>query len=99
MNPFSTFSWFWRAWRTRSITFAVLFAFALFGISVMRWLRHVLSAWGAPWYIWLLVPFALVSVLSRKEAEWIPDPATRHRWALGLLGLALLGAVVAARLR
>lgn len=85
MNPFAAISWFWRAWRARSVTFAALFVFGLFGVSVLGWFRRLLSHLGAPWFIWLLVPLAVVSALARKEAEWMPDPAQRRKWALRLI--------------
>lgn len=90
MNPFSTFFWFWRAWRGQSITLAAVAALAVLGVSGTRWLRHVASDCGAPWYVWLLAPAALVGLLARKERDWIPDPAVRRRWSCGLLAAALL---------
>jgi hypothetical protein len=98
MNPFATVSWFWRAWRARSITFAALFAFALFGISVLGWFRHLLGRLGAPWYVWLLVPIAMVSIIARKEADWVPDAEVRRKWALGLIITAILLTLLVGRL-
>ena len=96
MNPLAAISWSWRAWRARSITFAVLFAFSLIGVSVIGTLRHFLREVGAPWYVWLVVPFVVVVVLARKEAEWIPDPAERRKWALRIvLGAIALSVVIA----
>jgi hypothetical protein len=101
MNPISTGNWLWRAVRGRSLTFAVLFAGGLFGFSLLGSLRHFLHRLGAPWYVWLLVPFAVIALLARKEADWMPDPAKRQRWSRWILGgaivLALLLAKFAAR--
>ena len=96
MNPFSAVSWLWRAWRTRSITAAALFAFAVLGISVLGGFRHLLHRLGAPWYVWIFLPLALVATLARKEAEWMPDEIERRKWARRLVvGAIVLGLVMA----
>src|SRR3954465_9155733 len=98
MNPFAGVSWFWRAWRGRSITFAALFAFGVLGISVLGGLRHLLRGVGAPWYIWLVVPFVAVTLLARKEADWMPEPLERRKWAIRIVLGAIILSVVIARL-
>jgi hypothetical protein len=85
VNPFSGVSWFWRAWRGNSVTFATLFASGILGLSVLGTFRHLLSRWGAPWYLWLLLPLILVTIVARKEDEWLPDPALRARCARWLI--------------
>jgi len=56
----------------------------------------MLSRWGAPWYLWLLLPFFLVAILARKETEWLPDPALRARCArwliIGSIAMVILSA-------
>jgi hypothetical protein len=98
MNPFAAVSWFWRAWRARSITFAALFAFSLLGVSVLSALRGMLRGIGAPWYVWLVLPFIVVTVLARKEADWIPEPGERSKWALRIVLGAIVLSLVIARL-
>lgn len=97
MNPLSPVSWIWRVWRGRSVTFAVLFAFGLLGFSILAALRQLLRGIGAPWFVWLILPFVVVVLLSRKEAEWMPDPLERRKWALRIIlwsiGLSLLVAM------
>ena len=97
VNPLSGFSWFWRAWRGNSVTFAALFASGMLGLSVLSWFRHVLSRWGAPWYLWLLLPFFLVAILARKETEWLPDPALRMRCARWLIFGSIVIVVLSAK--
>lgn len=46
------------------MTFAALFALALFGFSAIGGLRHLLHQLGAPWYLWLLLPIALITALG-----------------------------------
>jgi hypothetical protein len=81
MNPVSAVTWLWRVWRSRSVTFAVLFATALLGISVLGGFRHALRELGAPWYVWLVLPLVAVSVCARKEVEWLPEAETRRKWS------------------
>lgn len=87
-------SWTWRALRGHSVTFALLFASTLFGLSVIASFRHLLGLWGAPWYVWLLVPIIAVGYLAKKEVEWMPDPETRRKWArrifFGSIAVALV---------
>ena len=77
------------------MTFAALFALGVMGVSVLGSFRHVLSRLGAPWYVWLLVPVMVVTMVARKEAEWMPDPERRRRWSWGLIGGSLLIALLA----
>ncbi len=95
MNPVSAISWFWRGWRGRSVTFAALFALGVMGVSVLGTFRHVLSRLGAPWYVWLLAPVLVVTILARKEAEWMPDAERRRRWSWGLIGGSIVIALLA----
>ncbi len=98
MNPIAATTWFWRAVRGHSLTFAVLFACALFGISVLGFFRHALHWLGAPWYVWLLAPFLIVSVLAKNEAQWVPDPEKRRRWARWIAIGAVIATVLVAKL-
>lgn len=90
MNPLSSVSWLWRAWRGRSITFAVLFAFGLLGVSVLGGFRQMLRHHGAPWYVWLILPMILFARLAWRETQWFPDPAVRKKWALRIVVGALV---------
>jgi hypothetical protein len=81
LNPISALSWTWRAVRGNSLTFAVLFALGLLGVSVVTEFRHLLDRLGAPWYAWFLVPMVGIAYLARKEADWLPDVRRRKIWA------------------
>lgn len=98
-NPFSLFVWFWRSWRGGSVTSASLFALALFGVSAVGTMRHVLHRLDAPWFLWLLLPVALITALARRESDWIPDPNRRRRYAWGIVLVAILIVAVVAKLR
>jgi len=86
----------WKAFRDHSVTFAVLLAFALLGVSVLGGLREGLRAMHVPWLFTLLVPGAVIAVLARKEREWIPDAAKRKQLARGIVGVAIVLAMLAA---
>lgn len=98
MNPLASVSWFWRVWRTRSITFAALFATSLLGISVLGVLRRWLRGVGAPWYVWLVVPFVAAWAMARREEIWMPDPAERRKWALRIVVGAIVVSLLVAKL-
>lgn len=98
MNPLASVSWFWRVWRTRSITFAALFATSLLGVSVLGAFRRLLRGVGAPWYVWLVVPFVIVWLLARQEERWMPDPVERRKWALWIVVGAIVLSLLVAKL-
>jgi hypothetical protein len=81
------------------VTFAALFASGVLGISVLGSFRHLLSRIGAPWYVWLILPIVLVTILARKEIEWLPDPEARRKWSRWLVFGSLVIALIVARLR
>ncbi len=98
LNPFSAVSWSWRALRGHSVTFAALFALSLLGFSAIAAFRHVLARLGAPWYLWLLAPILAVGYLSKKELQWLPDPAQRRQWARALFFGSIVLAILIAKL-
>lgn len=57
----------------------------MLGVSVLGFFRHLLTQWGAPWYIWFLAPIVLVTLLAKKESEWLPDPEKRRKWSRWLV--------------
>lgn len=86
----------WKAFRDHSVTFAVLLGFALLGVSVLGGLREGLRAMHVPWLFTFLVPAAVIAVLARKEREWIPDAGKRKQWARGIVGVAIVLAMLVA---
>ena len=99
MNWLSGSRWLWRGLRGQSVTFSALFACALLGVSVLRILRHVLHALHAPWYLWLLLPFVIVSAVARWEVIWLPDEQCRRLWSRGLIFGSLAVALLLAQLK
>ena len=90
--------WLWRGLRGRSVTFAALFALAVLGFSVTRWLRYVLDRLEAPWLVWLLLPLIVIGLLAKKEVQWMPDAERRLKWAKGLIFGSLLAAILSSLL-
>jgi hypothetical protein len=81
------------------VTFAVLMAFGLLGVSVIRWVKLGLGAFGAPWLAVLILPTILVGLLAKWEREWIPEETRRKFWARSILGASVLVAVAMAFLK
>jgi len=90
VNPFSGVNWLWRALRGNSVTFGALFALGMLGLSAVSAFRHLLHQLGAPWYVLFVAPFVVVTILARKEPEWMPDPVERRKWARRLVYGSLL---------
>lgn len=57
----------------------------MLGLSLLGWIRYFLSRWGAPWYLWFVLPIMLVAILARKEEDWLPDPELRMRCSRWLI--------------
>jgi hypothetical protein len=96
VNPISASSWLWKALRGHSVTFAVLMACGLLGVSIVHWLKVGLDALHAPWLAALLVPTFVIGLLAKKEKTWIADEARRRFWARSILaGAAVLAAALA----
>jgi hypothetical protein len=85
VNPFSGVTWVWRALRGGSVTFGALFALGVLGLSAVSAFRHLLHRLGAPWYVLFVAPFVVVTILARKELEWMPDPVQRRKWSRRLV--------------
>lgn len=85
VNPLSGVTWFWRALRGGSVTFGALFALGVLGLSVVSAFRHLLHRMGAPWLVLFVAPFVVVTILAKKEPEWMPDPVQRRKWSRRLV--------------
>lgn len=98
MQVWSVVSWGWRALRGYSVTFAVLFACGILGLSLINEFRYLLTRWHAPWYAWLIIPMIVIGYLAKKESQWLPDPEVRRKWSrrifLGAIIIAVLLAVI-----
>lgn len=93
VNPFA-FSWLWRGLRGNSVTFALLFSFALLGLSLAHFVRSTLTKLGVHWLYVLIIPLFLFSWLAKREERWLPDERQRKLWARGLIGGSVLLALL-----
>jgi hypothetical protein len=99
VNPISAVTWSWRTLRGHSITFATLFGFGVLGISAISTLRLWLSRGGAPWYLWLVAPTVLITVVAKKETQWVPNLEERKKWARRVFFSSIVLAIVLAIFR
>jgi hypothetical protein len=98
VNPLSAISWLWKALHGHSVTFAVLMAFGLLGVSAIH-LKMGLGAVGVPWLLALILPTLVIGMFAKWERVWIPEEARRKFWARSILGASVAAALATALLR
>lgn len=91
--------WFWRGLRGHSVTFAMLFASFLLGLSIAGGFGRLLSALGLHWLYVLLVPLLVFRWLNANEPRWIPGLPRRKRIARALIFGSVLLAIVINQVR
>lgn len=84
----------WKALRHFSLTFAVVFASTLLGVSVTTLLKKILGTLPLPWLVLWLAPMIVIALVARHEAQWLPDDAVRRRLARRIV-LGAIGAWIA----
>lgn len=98
VDPFAI-GWFWRGFKGRSVTFAVLFAALVLGWSISTELGLLLRRLGVHWLYALILPGLFFLWLAKREDRFIPDEAKRQIWARSLLVGSLVLALLIAWLR
>jgi len=98
VNPFAI-SWLWRGFKGNSVTFALLFASFLVGLSLSHYVKVVLTQLGVHWLYVMILPVVLFIWLAKREDRIIPDEAKRKRWARGLIAGSILLALLIAWLK
>jgi len=98
VDPFAI-SWLARGFKGNSVTFALLFATFVVGLSLSHGVKVVLARLGVHWLFILILPVVLFSWLAKREEQWLPDVAQRRRWARGLIAGSLALAVLIAWLK
>lgn len=84
-SEFIPFMPLWRALRHYSLTFSIVFASAILGVSVISYLRLLLRQLSAPWLLLWIIPILLVGAAAKREDKWIPDPNLRRQLATALV--------------
>lgn len=98
MDPFAI-GWFWRGFKGKSVTFALLFAAFVLGLSISSELGRLLNRLGVHWLYALILPAVLFLVLAKLEPRFIPDESKRKLWARSLIAGSLAVAVLISWLR
>lgn len=98
VNPFAI-SWLWRGFKGRSVTFALLFASFMVGLSLSHFVKVALLRLGVHWLYVLILPIVFFSWLAKREDRFIPDARRRTLWARGLIAGSIALAMLIAWLR
>lgn len=98
MNIFVV-SWFWRGLRGHSVTFSLLFASFVVGVSISGGVKHLLAVLGVHWLYVLILPVVLFTWLNKQEPKWLPDEPQRRRLARGLLFGSVVLAILINQIR
>jgi len=98
VNPFAI-SWLWRGFKGNSVTFALLFASFLVGLSLSHYVKLGLTKLGVHWLYVMIIPVVFFSWLAKREDRFIPDEAKRKFWARSLIAGSIILAVLIAWIR
>jgi hypothetical protein len=98
VNPFAI-GWFWRGFKGKSVTFAVLFAAFVLGLSISHELNVLLHRLGVHWLYALIIPALLFMWLAKLEPRFIPDESKRKLYARSVIAGSLLLAILIAWLK
>ena len=98
MDPFAI-GWFWRGFKGKSVTFALLFAAFVLGLSLSHYVKVVLEKLGVHWLYVMILPVFFFTWLAKREDRLFPDEAKRKLYARSLILGAILIAVLIAGLR
>lgn len=98
VNPFAI-SWLWRGLKGKSVTFALLFASFMVGMSLSHWIKVGLTRLGVHWLYVLILPVLFFSWLSKREDRLMPDEGRRKLWARGLIAGSIIVAILITWLR
>jgi hypothetical protein len=98
INPFAI-SWLWRGFKGNSVTFALLFASLLLGMSLSHWVKVGLTHLGVHWLYVMIIPVVFFSWLAKREDRFIPDEAKRKLYARSLIAGSIVLAIVINQIR
>ncbi len=98
MNIFAV-NWFIKGLRGNSVTFALLFASFLVGLSLSHYVKVVLEKLGVHWLYVMILPVVFFTWLAKREDRIIPDESKRKLWARGLIAGSILLAVLISWIR
>lgn len=91
--------WLWRGLKGHSVTFSVLFASLVLGVSVAGGVGRLLASLGVHWLYVIILPGVFFGWLNRKESVWLPEADQRRRLARWILAGSIVLAVVINQIR
>jgi hypothetical protein len=80
----------WKGLKASSLTFSLVFAMALMGLSLAGLLRSPIRAIGLWGPLVFLLPLIAIGWAARLEARFLPDARFRRRCSLLLIGGSIL---------
>lgn len=92
-------SWFWRGLRGHSVTFSLLFASFLLGLSISGGVKQLLAALGVHWLYVLILPAVFFTWMNGRETRWIPEERRRRVLARSLLFGSIVLAIIINQIR
>jgi len=98
VNPFAI-GWLWRGFKGNSVTFALLFASFVVGLSLSHYVNVLLTRLGVHWLYAMLIPAFFFMWLAKREERFIPDEGKRKLWARALIAGSILLALLIAWLK
>lgn len=93
INPFAL-TWLWKGFKGKSVTFALLFASLLLGLSLAHGVKVALTRLGVHWLYVLIIPMILFPWLAKHEDRFIPDETKRKLYARGLIAGSIVLAII-----
>jgi hypothetical protein len=92
-------SWFWRGVRGHSVTFSLLFASFVLGLSISGGVKHLLASLGVHWLYVLIVPVVFFTWMNGQETKWLPEEKRRRVIARSLIFGSIVVAIVINQIR
>lgn len=92
-------SWFWRGLRGHSVTFSLLFASFVLGLSISGGVKQLLASLGVHWLYVLILPAVFFTWMNANETKWIPEEKRRRVIARSLLFGSIVLAIVINQIR
>lgn len=92
-------SWFWRGLRGHSVTFSLLFASFVLGLSISGGVKQLLASLGVHWLYVLILPALFFTWMNGRETRWIPEEKRRRFIARSLLFGSIVLAIVINQIR
>ncbi|MBI2511602.1 MAG: hypothetical protein HYV96_06460 [Opitutae bacterium] len=92
-------SWFWRGLRGHSVTFSLLFASFVLGLSISGGVKQLLASLGVHWLYVLILPVVFFAWMNGQETKWLPEEKRRRTIARALLFGSIVLAIVINQIR